>query len=86
MIEKKAIDRLKKVREKDPDLIKERQRQWAEIYYSKKSFQKLCKSFYFFLFKLFKINFYNNSEQYINELLEPFGLSSFQYRFITKIL
>ncbi len=48
--------------------------------------QKLCKSFYFFLFKLFKFNLYNKSEQYINELLEPFGLSSFQYRFKTKIL
>jgi len=49
----------------------------------KKSLQKLCKSFYFCLFKF---SFYNNSEQYINEFLEPFGLSSFQYRFVTKIL
>ena len=56
------------------------------LYYSKKSLQKLCKSFYFCLFKLFKFNFYNKSEQYINEFLEPFGLSSFQYRFVTKIL
>ena len=58
----------------------------AALYYSKKSLQKLCKSFYFCLFKLFKFNFYNKSEQYINEFLEPFGLSSFQYRFVTKIL
>ncbi len=57
------------------------------LYYSKKSLQKLCKSFYFCLFKLFKFNFYNKSEQYINEfLLKPFGLSLFQYRFVTKIL
>jgi hypothetical protein len=54
--------------------------------YCKKSLQELCKSIYFCLFKLLKFNFYNKSEQYINEFLEPFGLSSFQYRFITKIL
>jgi hypothetical protein len=52
----------------------------------KKSLQKICKSLYFCLFKLFKFNSYNKSEQYINEFLEPFGLSSFQYRFVTKIL
>ena len=51
-----------------------------------KEFAKLCKSFYFCLFKLSKFNFYNKSEKYINEFLEPFGLSSFQNRFVTKIL
>ena len=56
------------------------------LYFSKKSLQKLCKSFYFCLYKLFKFNFYNKSEKYINEFLEPFGISSFQNRFVTKIL
>ena len=54
--------------------------------FSKKNLRKLCKSFYFCLLKLFKFNFYNKSEQYINDSLEPFGLRSFQYSFITKIL
>ena len=52
------------------------------IYYSKTAIAKLTKVFYICLYKLFKFNFSNLSNNQINFRLAIYNLFSFEYRFV----
>ena len=55
------------------------------IYFSKAAIDKISKSFYNCIFKLFKINCIHKSESDVNLLLLPLKLSSLQTRILIKL-
>ena len=55
------------------------------IYYTKATIQRLCKSYYLCLFKLFRFNFANMTHEAINTYLKCYKLFSFQHRFTYRI-
>jgi hypothetical protein len=56
------------------------------IYFHKTAIQKLCKSYYFCLFKLFKYKFFDKSHSLINSFLQKDNLFSFHHRLTSRLL
>ena len=56
------------------------------IYFNKNNLQKLCKSYYHCLNVLFKFDLSNIGLHNTHDLLEPFGIDSFQHRIINRIV
>ena len=55
------------------------------VYVNKYLIKKLCKIYYFTLYRLFKIDVEGLPNETINKILKLYGLSSFHHRLISRI-